>query len=306
MAHSRSTRPSSRLPRLRDELLATACGADAARRARIQGWLDARAGAEAFFRNATIVREQAGAEVAATLVEARPQDPDSLPDGLPGSSIGRYRVLEKIGEGGCGTVYVAEQSEPVRRRVALKTLRPGMDTAKVLARFDMERQALALMDHPHIARVFEAGVSDEGRPYLVMELVHGLRITGHCDSQRLGLRQRLELFIQVCQAIQHAHQKGIIHRDIKPSNVLVSDQDGSPAPKVIDFGIARAVERRLTDETHATVQGQLLGTPAYMSPEQAEGGQDPDTRGDVYSLGVMLHELLTGRRPGGPRAPAPW
>jgi hypothetical protein len=194
-------------------------------------------------------------------------------------------------------VYLAEQSEPVRRKVALKIIRLGLDTESVIARFESERQSLALMDHPNIARVFDAGTTESGRPFFVMELVHGEKITGHCDVNRLGLRQRLELFIQVCQAIQHAHQKGIIHRDIKPSNILVTTQDGQAAPKVIDFGIARAVEGRFSDETRITGISQLIGTPAYMSPEQAEGSLNLDTRGDIYSLGVLLYEMLTGRPP---------
>jgi WD40 repeat protein/tRNA A-37 threonylcarbamoyl transferase component Bud32 len=212
--------------------------------------------------------------------------------------IGRYKVLEKIGEGGFGVVYVAEQKEPVKRRVALKIIKLGMDTRQVVARFEAERQALALMDHPNIAKVLDAGATDLGRPYFVMELVRGVKLTEYCDQNKLSTKQRLELFIPVCQAIQHAHQKGIIHRDIKPSNILVTLHDGVPVPKVIDFGIAKATQQDLTDKTVYTQLQQFIGTPAYMSPEQAEmSGLDIDTRSDIYSLGVLLYELLTGRTP---------
>jgi eukaryotic-like serine/threonine-protein kinase len=215
-----------------------------------------------------------------------------------GDRIGRYKLLEQIGEGGFGVVYVSEQEQPVRRRVALKVIKLGMDTREVIARFEAERQALALMDHPNIAKVFDAGATASGRPYFVMELVKGERITDYCDKNFLTTRQRLDLFIQVCHAIQHAHQKGIIHRDIKPSNILVALHDGVPAPKVIDFGIAKATEHRLTDKTIYTALEQIIGTPAYMSPEQAEmTGLDIDTRSDIYSLGVLLYELLTGKTP---------
>ncbi len=215
-----------------------------------------------------------------------------------GTTIGRYTILESLGAGGCGNVYLAEQADPVKRLVALKVIKLGMDTRSVIARFDAERQALAMMDHPNIARVLDAGATEAGRPYFVLELVRGTRITEFCEASRCDLRQRLELFIQVCKAIQHAHQKGIIHRDIKPSNVLVTLHDGVPVPKVIDFGIAKAVEGRLTDETVHTVHEQFLGTPAYMSPEQASHtGLDVDTRSDVYGLGALLYELLTGRPP---------
>ena len=218
----------------------------------------------------------------------------------PGDTIDRYKLVEKIGEGGCGVVYVAEQTEPVRRRVALKVLKPGMDSRQVVARFESERQALAMMDHPNVAKVLDAGTTQTGRPYFVMELVRGIRITDYCDQEKLSTRQRVELFIQVCQAIQHAHQKGIIHRDIKPSNILVTlhDPDRSGVPKVIDFGIAKATEGRLTEQTVYTQLHQFIGTPAYMSPEQAEmSGLDIDTRSDIYSLGVLLYELLVGSTP---------
>ena len=215
----------------------------------------------------------------------------------PGTVIDRYTLLEEIGSGGFGSVFLAEQREPVARRVALKVLKLGMDTRQVIARFEQERQALALMDHPHIAKVLDAGSTDAGRPYFVMELVTGEPITGFCDAHGLSLDQRLELFVQVCNAIQHAHQKGIIHRDIKPSNVLVSMHDGEPHAKVIDFGIAKAIEQPLGGETMHTRLGQFVGTPLYMSPEQSEGSVDVDTRSDVYSLGVLLYELLTGTTP---------
>jgi len=216
----------------------------------------------------------------------------------PGDRIGRYKLLQKIGEGGVGVVYMAEQEEPVRRRVALKVIKLGMDTRSVIARFEAERQALAMMDHPNIARVLDAGATETGRPYFVMELVRGIKITEYCDQNQLTTAERLRLFIQVCQAIQHAHQKGIIHRDIKPSNILVTLHDGIPVPKVIDFGIAKATEARLTDKTLFTEFSTFIGTPAYMSPEQTEiSGLDIDTRSDIYSLGVLLYELLTGSPP---------
>jgi len=212
--------------------------------------------------------------------------------------IGRYKLLEQIGEGGFGVVYVAEQQEPVRRQVALKIIKLGMDTRQVVARFEAERQALALMDHPNIAKVFDAGATESGRPFFVMELVKGIRIPQYCDQEKLATRDRLNLFIGVCQAIQHAHQKGIIHRDIKPSNILVTMQEGKPVPKVIDFGIAKATQQRLTEKTLHTELQQFIGTPAYMSPEQAEmSGLDIDTRSDIYSLGVLLYELLVGKTP---------
>jgi serine/threonine protein kinase len=220
------------------------------------------------------------------------------PDEAVGTTIGRYKLMEHIGEGGCGVVYVAEQSVPVRRRVALKVIKLGMDTKHAVARFEAERQALAMMDHPNIAKVLDGGSTELGRPYLVMELVRGIRITEYCDQNNLTTQERLDLFIKVRQAIQHAHQKGIIHRDIKPSNILVTLHDGRPVPKVIDFGIAKATEGRLTDATVYTQLHQFIGTPAYMSPEQAEmSGLDIDIRSDIYSLGLLLYELLAGSTP---------
>ncbi len=219
----------------------------------------------------------------------------------PGDGIGPYKLLEQIGEGGCGVVYLAEQVQPLRRQVALKVIKLGMDTRQVVARFEAERQTLALMDHPNIARVFDAGATETGRPYFVMELVRGVRITEYCHQHRLPTHERLALFMQVCHAIQHAHQKGIIHRDIKPSNILVTMHDGIPVPKVIDFGIAKATQQPLTNKTVFTAFQQFIGTPAYMSPEQAglspDSSGDIDTRSDIYSLGMLLYELLAGQTP---------
>jgi len=232
-------------------------------------------------------------------IEDPARAPEPPGEEMMSARIGRYKLLQKIGEGGCGVVYMAEQEEPVRRRVALKVIKLGMDTRSVIARFEAERQALAMMDHPNIAKVLEAGATEAGRPYFVMELVRGVRITEHCDQHHLATRDRLELFSEVCQAIQHLHQKGIIHRDIKPSNILVTLHDGIAVPKVIDFGIAKATtDQRLTDKTLFTALDQFVGTPAYMSPEQAEmSGLDIDTRSDIYSLGVLLYEILTGKTP---------
>jgi serine/threonine protein kinase/Flp pilus assembly protein TadD len=253
-----------------------------------------------------VADEQAGGFLAEPTIAPNRIDPVNL--ATPTTKIdqprqiGPYKLLQLIGEGGFGAVWMAEQETPVRRRVALKIIKPGMDTQQVIARFEAERQALAMMDHPNIARVFDAGATDAGRPFFVMEVVNGVPITNYCDESRLTARERLELFIPVCQAVQHAHQKGIIHRDIKPSNVLVTLHDGRPVPKVIDFGVAKATQARLTEKTLFTELRTMVGTPEYMSPEQAEmGGLDVDTRSDVYSLGVLLYELLTGVTPLDPR-----
>src|SRR5437016_6071213 len=228
---------------------------------------------------------------------AQPAGADPVPPAeKAGDRIGRYKLLQQIGEGGCGVVYMAEQEEPVRRRIALKVIKLGMDTKQVIGRFEAERQALALMDHPNIAKVLDAGATDTGRPYFVMELVRGIKITDYCDQSQLPTCERLDLFVQVCQAIQHAHQKGIIHRDIKPSNILVTQHDSEAVPKVIDFGIAKATtDQRHTDKTLFTAFEQFIGTPAYMSPEQAEMCElGIDTRSDIYLLYDLLYELLTG------------
>src|ERR1017187_886553 len=276
----------------RAAFLDAVCEGDTALRQRLEALLAAHEQPE------TLLATQAEA--------ARPTiklDLADAPDEAVGQTLGRYKLLERVGEGGCGVVYVAEQTEPVRRRVALKVIKLGMDTKQVVARFEAERQALAMMDHPNIAKVFDAGTTDTGRPFFVMELVQGIRITDYCDQNNLTTKERLDLFIKVCQAIQHAHQKGIIHRDIKPSNILVTMQDGAPVPKVIDFGIAKATEQRLTDKTVFTALGDFIGTPAYMSPEQADiTSLDIDTRSDIYSLGVLLYELLTGKTPFDPKA----
>ena len=241
-----------------------------------------------------------GSELDATRASppGEPETPRSAATDAGEERIGPYRILRILGEGGMGSVLLAEQTEPVQRRVALKVIKLGMDTREVVARFEAERQALAVMDHPNIARVLDAGATERGRPFFVMELVQGVPITTYCDQHRLTTRERLELFVPVCMAVQHAHQKGVIHRDLKPANVLVSVQGNEPVPKIIDFGIAKAIDRRLTEKTLHTAHGQFIGTPHYMSPEQAEmSGLDVDTRTDVYSLGVLLYELLTGRLP---------
>jgi serine/threonine protein kinase/WD40 repeat protein len=261
-----------------------ACAGDPALRARVGALLAAHDRAGAFLESPALTD---------TVEAGRPERPEDV-----GTTIGPYKLLEEIGEGGMGTVYMAEQTEPVRRRVALKVIKPGMDTRQVVARFEAERQALAMMDHPSIAKVHDAGTTAAGRPYFVMELVRGLPITDYCDKARLPIPERLRLFVLVCRAVQHAHQKGVIHRDLKPSNVLVTLVDGSALPIVIDFGVAKATGGRLTDKTLFTGFAQLIGTPLYMSPEQAEySGADADTRSDVYSLGVLLYELLTGTTP---------
>jgi tetratricopeptide (TPR) repeat protein len=257
------------------------------------GFLDAAcAGDPALRRHLQLLAERIDEDIGQDALDNRNAPADPHP-----ANVGRYRIVAPIGEGGMGTVYRAEQTHPIRRTVALKLIKPGMDSRQVIARFEAERQALAMMDHVNIARVLDAGATEAGRPYFVMELVEGVRITSYCDDKGLGVRQRLELFVQVCQAVQHAHQKGIIHRDIKPSNVLVAELDGRPVPKVIDFGVAKATQGRLTEQTLTTRLPQWLGTPQYMSPEQADGTADVDTRADVYGLGVLLYELLTGLTP---------
>jgi tetratricopeptide (TPR) repeat protein len=265
--------------------LDSACGDDSELRGLVEGLLKAH--------------DEAG-----NFLESPPADIDGMLDDPPltegpGTKIGRYKLLQMIGEGGFGVVYMAEQERPIRRRVALKIIKLGMDTKQVIARFEAERQALAMMEHPNIAKVLDAGAMDTGRPYFVMELVKGIRITEYCDKNKLDTRQRLKLFIEVCRAVQHAHQKGIIHRDIKPTNVLVTlRDDDTPVPKIIDFGIAKATQARLTEKTLFTEFKQFIGTPEYMSPEQARMGElDIDTRSDIYALGVLLYELLTGTTP---------
>jgi WD40 repeat protein/serine/threonine protein kinase len=270
-------------PAERAAFLDRVCASDSALRQRIERLLHRHEQADSFLDSPAAALDSAGDE---PLSER------------PGTVIGPYKLLEQIGEGGFGVVFMAEQQQPVRRKVALKVLKPGMDTRQVVARFEAERQALALMDHPNIARVFDGGETALGRPYFVMELVRGVSLIEFCDQNHLPVRQRLELFVSICQAVQHAHHKGIIHRDLKPSNVLVTLYDGVPVPKVIDFGIAKALGQQLTDKTLFTNFALMIGTPLYMSPEQAElSGLDIDTRSDIYALGVLLYELLTGTTP---------
>ncbi len=273
-----------RTPVERAAYLDGACGVDGELRALVEKLLRSHEEAGSFL-------EQPLFEPAQTIDLPRQAE-------TPGTVIGPYKLLQQIGEGGMGTVYMAEQTEPVKRKVALKVIKAGMDSRQVIARFEAERQALAMMDHVNIARVFDGGTTENGRPYFVMELVHGVPITKYCDDNHLTPRQRLELFVPVCQAIQHAHQKGIIHRDVKPSNVMVTLYDGKPVPKVIDFGVAKATEQKLTERTLFTQYGTMVGTLEYMSPEQAEMSDlGVDTRSDIYSLGVLLYELLTGTTP---------
>ncbi|MCP4455335.1 MAG: protein kinase [Planctomycetes bacterium] len=273
-----------RTERERLAYLDSVCGDDSKLHAVVEGLLKAH--------------DKAGGFLNAPIFETSSTFNDSLLSEGPGTVIGRYKLLEKIGEGGMAVVYMAEQKKPICRQVALKIIKVGMDTKQVIARFEAERQALALMEHPNIAKVLDAGATEGGRPYFVMELVRGSSITAYCDQNKLSTRERLGLFVQVCSAVQHAHQKGIIHRDIKPSNIMVTQRDGTPIPKVIDFGIAKATNQRLTEKTVFTRFAQMIGTPQYMSPEQAEFGQlDIDTRSDIYSLGILLYELLTGTMP---------
>ncbi len=275
-------------PDERREFLDAQCGHDQALRREVESLLVSSEQVGDFLNRPAV----ASAEGPSATADFRP------PAEGPGTVVGHYKLLQVIGEGGMGVVYLAEQSKPVERRVAVKIIKPGMDTQQVIARFEAERQALALMDHPSIAKVLDAGTTDSRHPYFVMELVKGVPITEYCDGKHLTLRERLELFLPVCQAIQHAHQKGIIHRDIKPSNVLVAQYDGRPVPKMIDFGVVKATGPRLTEKSMFTQFGQLVGTLEYMSPEQAQLNQlDIDTRSDVYSLGVLLYELLTGETP---------
>jgi serine/threonine protein kinase len=281
----------ARPPQERADFVREACGIDLALRKRIEALLAAEQRAGAFLESPPT----------GVTIEAPDPDLEQVPIDSRGTMIGAYKLLEQIGEGGMGIVYAAEQLRPIRRRVALKIIKPGLDTREVMARFEIERQSLAMMEHPGIAQVFDAGVTDDRRSYFVMELVRGIPITEYCDQNQLHPRQRLQLFMQICQAVQHAHIKGIIHRDLKPSNILVTVTDqGAPLPKIIDFGIAKATTgQRLTDRTLYTELRQLIGTPLYMSPEQAEMSalMDVDTRSDVYSLGVLLYELLTGTTP---------
>jgi eukaryotic-like serine/threonine-protein kinase len=270
----------------RAAFVAEACGEDGELQARVRELLAAHERAEGFMKGDALVSP----EVEAELARLKPEE--------GGEGIGPYKLREQIGEGGFGTVWVADQEMPVRRRVALKIIKVGMDTKEVIARFEQERQALAMMDHPNIAKVLDAGATAHGRPFFVMELVRGLKITDYCDDKQFSTQERIELFITVCQAVQHAHQKGIIHRDLKPSNILVTINDGKAVPKVIDFGVAKATHGRLVEQTVYTQFHQMIGTPLYMSPEQAElTSLDIDTRSDIYSLGVLLYELLTGHTP---------
>jgi serine/threonine protein kinase/tetratricopeptide (TPR) repeat protein len=282
-------------PTERVAYLDEACAGDAELRRRVEDLLAAHAEPGSFLESPADLGD-ATAQLGAADSADRPVSSPIIEG--PGTRIGPYKLLQKIGEGGMGVVYMAEQEHVIRRRVALKIIKPGMDTDQVIARFEAERQALALMDHQNIAKVLDAGTTESGRPYFVMELVRGVPITEYCDQNRLTPRERLELFVPVCQAIQHAHQKGIIHRDVKPSNVLVTLHDGRPVPKIIDFGVAKAIDQRLTERTLFTQFGAIIGTWEYMSPEQAElSGLDVDTRSDIYSLGVLLYELLTGSTP---------
>ena len=272
-------------PELRNQYLDQACANDSELRREVIELLASLKQADSFLENKPGAGLEQTAMHSTLLISA-------------GEAIGPYKLLEEIGEGGMGSVWVAQQSEPIKRKVAIKLIKAGMDSKAVLARFGAERQALAMMDHPNIARVLDGGMTEQGRPYFAMEYVKGVPLTEYCDQAKLSVKERLELFLPICNAVQHAHQKGIIHRDLKPSNVLVCLYDGKPVPKVIDFGLAKAIHQSLTEQSLYTAHGMMLGTPLYMSPEQAEHNNlDIDTRTDVYSLGVILYELLTGTTP---------
>ena len=276
--------------------LADACGIDSELRKRVQALLDAHQKAGGFMgtdaedhSDGSATADDASDNLSATVITDGPKT---------GTTIGPYKLLEQIGEGGMGSVWVATQSKPIKRKVAIKLIKPGMDSRQVLGRFEAERQALAMMDHPNIARVLDGGVTEQGHPYFAMDYVKGVPLTEYCDNAKLSLKERLELFVPICQAVQHAHQKGIIHRDLKPSNILICLYDGKPVPKVIDFGLAKAMHHSLTEQSIYTAHGMMVGTPLYMSPEQAEHNNlDIDTRTDIYALGVILYELLTGTTP---------
>ena len=283
----------------RADILQQACSGDPELRAEVESLLEAAGSASSFLEGSPLSgAPQRDSDTSGPTAAGPGPIHAMFSDEIAGTVIGRYHLLQKIGEGGMGEVWLAEQKEPVRRRVALKLVKAGMNSREVIARFESERQALALMDHPAIAKVFDAGSTPEGAPYFVMEYVAGVPITNYCDNHRLSTRERLDLFVRVCEGVQHAHQKAIIHRDLKPSNILVINVDGRAAPKIIDFGVAKALTQKLTADTMFTRVGALLGTPQYMSPEQADSsGEDIDTRTDVFSLGIILYELLAGAPP---------
>ncbi|XZE55280.1 serine/threonine protein kinase [Planctomycetaceae bacterium SH139] len=277
-----------------EDFLRKACGGNAALLARFQELIAAHRNAGYFLTPSNLDETKESDQPAGP----QPTGANSRMDTKPSDKVGPYTLLDQIGQGGMGSVWVAKQSEPIKRRVAIKLIKAGMDSGQVLGRFEAERQALAMMDHPNIARVFDGGVTEQGRPYFAMEYVKGVPLTEYCDQAKLSVRERLELFIPICQAVQHAHQKGIIHRDLKPTNILICLYDGKPVPKVIDFGLAKAMHQSLTEQSIYTAHGMMVGTPLYMSPEQAEvNNLDIDTRTDIYALGVILYELLTGTTP---------